>query len=515
MITATRSEPLTETSALETAALKCVREVYHQINFVRDLEAVSRAIDDALRPITANDLDDTFAQVNDELLQVASHVATSCEDTHRHCKNTQEILTAATAAYDEIRSMASKLVEHCEKVNQVTQTVEGFARQTSLLSLNARIEAARAGQAGAGFAVVAEEISKLADCIRGEADAIRHVVGDVSGGIADIHERIERETDRNHEQESSVREMLVNNEKLVNHSRNLPATVQRLDQFLEPLERAREAADHNDMQHVTIANLDRNLSSIHRALRDGARKADSAAIDTISLERFTDHLAKSLTEGEEAPVVVMLQKLLDEGHTPEHCLDAVGKAVQSANMRQKHRHISVGDYYLNFMVVEQALEFLDAQIGAPESSGMKVVLGNARGDYHSLGREMVGLFLRAAGIEVIDVGLGAEPEKFVAAVRASNARVVGVSSLLVESAKQITKIRELLDRSGFSSTKIVAGGACFVIDRDFAAEVGADHVATAASDMVSLVEQIYEHDALSEPVNSSRRTNSRTQGLRR
>ena len=293
--------------------------------------------------------------------------------------------------------------------------------------------------------------------------------------------------------------MVEVNETLLTHGGRLPEMVAHLDQFLRPLEMAREGARHNRMGQVTIQNLERNIRGIHDAIWSVSRSA-STTVAPCSVDDFIEAFAREMTEGREPPVESMIDGLLDAGVDPVQALDAVGKSVQIANMRQKHAHVSVGDYYLNFLAIEKAMERLSAAIPESPGSGMKVVLGNARGDYHSLGREMVGLFLRSSGVEVIDVGLGAEAEKFVEAACASGARVIGVSSLLVESAKQITRIRQLLDARGLHQVKIVAGGACFVVDPDFSKEVGADYAATAASDMVGIVHEVYRHIPLAQEV---------------
>lgn len=480
------AEPVAAPGVLDKAA----RELYHQINFICDIAASSTAVADALRAIEDNGLDDTFARVDSELISVATDVAAGCQSSLDACRDTKETLDASKALFSNIRDTLRNLIASNQRIQEVADTIKTFASRTSLLALNARIEAARAGESGRGFAVVAEEIGKLARQITGESEAIGGTISEVTDHVHGLTDLIQQGVDRNDIQVKDVTEMVATNERLLNESRRLPEMVCQLDQFLGPLESAREGAGHNRMIQVAAGNLRRNVDSIHGALRTVLDDSDTCSAS--SLEDFTEKLTKILIEGRETPVEPILDELLAQGHSPLDCVDAVGKAVQCANMRQKHNHVSVGEYYVNFLTVERALTHLNKFIEDAPATGMTVVLGNARGDYHSLGREMVGIFLRASGIEVVDVGMGAQVNEFVDAAAKHKAKVIGVSSLLVESAKEITKIRAAFDSRGMKDVKIVAGGACFVVDPDFANEVKADFAATAASDMVSIVQQVYK-----------------------
>jgi methyl-accepting chemotaxis protein len=73
------------------------------------------------------------------------------------------------------------LKNESETINGFVETISNISKQTNLLSLNASIEAARAGAAGRGFSVVAEEIRKLADDSNKAADEIRHNVENIAG----------------------------------------------------------------------------------------------------------------------------------------------------------------------------------------------------------------------------------------------------------------------------------------------------------------------------------------------
>ena len=80
---------------------------------------------------------------------------------------------------DEFKNYAQEIhsfKQHVEQINQITDVIETIARQTNLLALNAAIEAARAGDAGKGFSVVAEEIRHLAEQSQVSAQDISKII---------------------------------------------------------------------------------------------------------------------------------------------------------------------------------------------------------------------------------------------------------------------------------------------------------------------------------------------------
>ena len=117
----------------------------------------------------------------------------------------------------------------------------------------------------------------------------------------------------------------------------------------------------------------------------------------------------------------------------------------------------------------------------------KIVLGTVKGDLHDIGKNIVGMMFEGAGFELIDLGVDAAPEKFIAAVREHQPDFLCMSALLTTTMANMIQTIQALKEAGLrSEVKVMVGGA--PISKNFADEIGADLFATnaaAAANMAS------------------------------
>ena len=131
--------------------------------------------------------------------------------------------------------------------------------------------------------------------------------------------------------------------------------------------------------------------------------------------------------------------------------------------------------------------------GSPQPPGRgAVVLGNVEEDYHPMGRKMVAAFLRMAGWEVWDLGVDVAPGAFVDAAVTHGARVIGASAMMFSTARNVTRLREEIERRGLGGRlQLAVGGAVFKLRPELVAELGGDGTAADALQSPALVEDLW------------------------
>uniref|UniRef100_UPI00313B365E methyl-accepting chemotaxis protein n=2 Tax=Pseudomonas sp. OTU5201 TaxID=3043850 RepID=UPI00313B365E len=127
-----------------------------------------------------------------EVARSAAAAVSNAQDVNRETVGGKELLNVQV---DSIRALATEidhsvrvinqLASDSQAISQVLEVIRGIAEQTNLLALNAAIEAARAGEQGRGFAVVADEVRSLAKRTRQSTEEIEQMIAKVQGGVGE------------------------------------------------------------------------------------------------------------------------------------------------------------------------------------------------------------------------------------------------------------------------------------------------------------------------------------------
>jgi methyl-accepting chemotaxis protein len=128
------------------------------------------------------------AASSEEVDQAAQNMRTSAETVSTVLKGSVASISELAVLTNNANSAISELDEYTKSIGSIINTINGIAKNTNLLALNAMIEAQRAGEAGRGFAVVAENIRVLSANTQNSVEEIRNLVNAVISRINQIVE---------------------------------------------------------------------------------------------------------------------------------------------------------------------------------------------------------------------------------------------------------------------------------------------------------------------------------------
>ncbi|KAA1176429.1 methyl-accepting chemotaxis protein [Marinobacter salinexigens] len=114
-----------------------------------------------------------------EAAEAAANVDTASRECSREINNSRQVVEHLSRSVHQAGERVSLLNEDSQRIGSVLDVISSVAEQTNLLALNAAIEAARAGEHGRGFAVVADEVRELAGKTQQSAQEIQNVIDNV------------------------------------------------------------------------------------------------------------------------------------------------------------------------------------------------------------------------------------------------------------------------------------------------------------------------------------------------
>lgn len=163
-------------------------------------------------------------------------------------------------AQESVSKSVYMLNERSRQIEQIVGLITGIADQTNLLALNAAIEAARAGEAGRGFAVVADEVRNLAEESREAAQNISQLIGEIQQGMDTTVAEIDHSNQINKDQEIAVKKTQEMFGHIEQGAKNITNAIQEVSAVLEEVIGSTEEMVDN-MENIAAGNQESAAST--------------------------------------------------------------------------------------------------------------------------------------------------------------------------------------------------------------------------------------------------------------
>jgi methyl-accepting chemotaxis protein len=238
---------------------------------------------------TASAIEQVSASIS-SVAENAEHVRNLSQSSLQETQEGNEKLTQLTqemekavAAMQEIAKSVSDFVSNTHTITSMTQQVKDIAEQTNLLALNAAIEAARAGEAGRGFAVVADEVRKLAEKSAqsaNEIDSVTRTIEDQSAHVSITLEHGREFLDSSRELTQNAAEAMIRTREAAVQANtgvdNITVSVREEKQasaeIARNIEQIASMAEENTTSIAQTAQAASQLEELARSLRESVRR---------------------------------------------------------------------------------------------------------------------------------------------------------------------------------------------------------------------------------------------------
>ncbi len=222
----------------------------------------------------------TVAEISDQTNKNVQNVAAAAEEMSvtvreisRNVQEATKISSDAVSKANIMNDMITKLDHSSHEIGKVVEVITMIAEQTNLLALNATIEAARAGEAGKGFAVVASEVKDLAkgtakatEEIREQITSIQDSTKDAVGAIEEITEIIQHNNEISVTISGAVEEQStttnVISQNMADAARGTDEVVRDINDILSTSEDAATSADHIQGASKKLSEMSSRMSTL-------------------------------------------------------------------------------------------------------------------------------------------------------------------------------------------------------------------------------------------------------------
>ena len=479
-----------------------LRVLWSQINYCEDIETSSLALSDYLFNMKKIYMD--YTRNENYITLMAERTKQKIDLQLSLFLDGLDKMIQLRENYSEINVKIMELnkdnIEVDKHLRQTFALLQSVSSQTKVLAINANIEAHRLGAQGAVFKIIASEVRKLSDItnesssnitnttskLTSQTSEMTQILNENSNTLINVVEELEQGKD-------SFVSMYQDSENIVNESMVLD---DKLLAIYELIEKVNVMVEYNRASYTNVKKILREQVDLTKEMLHDFNQELGVPTNGFSLIDSTDlykSFYKSFKEENVEQCISLIQHALEKGEEASfittHILE---RTVETVGKEQIDRLVPLSEIYVNGRIIEACMDILLPLLEKDhkkENLG-KVIIGNAYGDYHALGRQIISTFLRMAGFDVTDLGLSVSNEAFVEAVKEQRSNLICVSALILHTAEEVVQLRDLLDKNGLQHVKILVGGAPFNFEPRLVQKVKADAMAANGIEAIKVAKEL-------------------------
>ncbi|ASD65787.1 methyl-accepting chemotaxis protein [Pseudoalteromonas piscicida] len=236
--------------------------------------------------VSMNEMAATIAEIT-QSAQLAADAATDADSQSNSgvqvVVETQQAMEGLVGKIENVSQTIENLEQETESVGSILDVIRGIAEQTNLLALNAAIEAARAGEQGRGFAVVADEVRSLASRTQKSTDEIQEMIS-----------KLQNEAKRS---VGMMRENVKDAKDTADKSAKTDEVLQAISSSVSTIKDMNlQIASASEEQNTVTQQLSQSVTEISETAQEtatGAERASDEALSLLSLSRALDKSVSS------------------------------------------------------------------------------------------------------------------------------------------------------------------------------------------------------------------------------
>ncbi|OUR63086.1 chemotaxis protein [Colwellia sp. 39_35_sub15_T18] len=228
--------------------------------------------------VNSKQINDNAAIASEQSSQAMLASSSSSKQLTTNIEIVNQLNLAVNNASDKIQSLEQKAL----KIQSITDVIDAISSQTNLLALNAAIEAARAGEQGRGFAVVADEVRTLAA-----------KTANATSQIGDMLKQIGDETS---ETTAVMSEIVKQTSSVVTSMTDLSQSFEQIDQLMSDSSGASDQISHAlQEQDLAAAEISISVVNLHDFLIDKSKETQQVSIQASNLSSSTESIFLQLS----------------------------------------------------------------------------------------------------------------------------------------------------------------------------------------------------------------------------